>query len=294
MLRHTYRAIKDWTQAFENQAHIPNGQAWLDDLPKSALYFRQTLSSSKFTKLDVSYGDHSRQAYDLFFPDSTTPPSGIAIFIHGGYWMATSKDDYSHLAAGLLKKGMMVALPSYRLCPEVKLGDITRDVTAAINHIIEKIDDLDPDLPILLMGHSAGGHLTARMLCDDTAIKPEYLPRIKGGIAISGLFDLRPFLKADHNQTLGLDDQQVKDESPIYHAPFETIAGHCPQLHLWVGAAERPEFIRQSTLMSAIWAGLGHQTSMTIEPDCHHFSVIDGLADPDHPLVGFATSFLNP
>jgi len=51
------------------------------------------------------------------------------------------------------------------------------------------------------------------------------------------------------------------------------------------GQGERAEFIRQSALLANIWLGLGARTCSVVEPDRHHFTVIDGLADPDHPLT---------
>jgi arylformamidase len=53
----------------------------------------------------------------------------------------------------------------------------------------------------------------------------------------------------------------------------------------WVGAGERSEFIRQNALLANIWKGLGAETAVVEEPDKHHFNVLDGLEDPNHPLV---------
>ena len=53
----------------------------------------------------------------------------------------------------------------------------------------------------------------------------------------------------------------------------------------WVGQAERSEFVRQSALIANVWRGLGAETDLVVEPDRHHFDVIDGLADPGSPLT---------
>jgi hypothetical protein len=68
-------------------------------------------------------------------------------------------------------------------------------------------------------------------------------------------------------------------ESPALLEPREGIRLTC-----WVGGAERAEFLRQNALLANIWTGLGARTAAVAEPDRHHFNVIDGLADPDHPL----------
>src|SRR3546814_5563195 len=50
-------------------------------------------------------------------------PAGLAVFVHGGYWMAFDKSSWSHLAAGAVARGWAVALPSYTLCPEARISD---------------------------------------------------------------------------------------------------------------------------------------------------------------------------
>jgi hypothetical protein len=57
------------------------------------------------------------------------------------------------------------------------------------------------------------------------------------------------------------------------------------RVHAWVGDLERPEFVRQTTLIANVWTGLGADMAQTIEPGRHHFNVIDGLADPESPLI---------
>ena len=52
-----------------------------------------------------------------------------------------------------------------------------------------------------------------------------------------------------------------------------------------MGAAERSEFLRQNALLANIWKGLGAETDCVEESDRHHFNILDGLADPHHPLT---------
>jgi hypothetical protein len=53
----------------------------------------------------------------------------------------------------------------------------------------------------------------------------------------------------------------------------------------WVGGNERAEFLRQNALLANIWTGLGATTATVVEPDKHHFTIIDGLSDAEHPLT---------
>jgi arylformamidase len=82
------------------------------------------------------------------------------------------------------------------------------------------------------------------------------------------------------NGTLHIDESEALAESPALLRPVDGARITC-----WVGGGERAEFLRQNALLANIWTGLGATTSAVVEPDRHHFNVIDGLADPDHPLT---------
>ena len=104
--------------------------------------------------------------------------------------------------------------------------------------------------------------------------------RIRNVVSISGLHDLRPLMKTAMNKTLRIDEAEALTESPALLRPMENARITC-----WVGGGERGEFLRQSALLANIWTGLGATTAMIAEPDRHHFSIIDGLADANHALT---------
>ena len=136
------------------------------------------------------------------------------------------------------------------------------------------------DGPIMLTGHSAGGHLATRMISATSPLTDEVRARIRNTVSISGLHDLRPMMRLAMNADLRLDEAQAIAESPALLRPLEGARLTC-----WVGAAERGEFVRQNALLANVWTGLGAITAAVEEADRHHFNIIDGLADPDHPLT---------
>ncbi|WP_369415059.1 alpha/beta hydrolase [Acuticoccus kalidii] len=188
--------------------------------------------------------------------------------------MAFDKSFWSHLAAGPLARGWAVMLPSYPLCPEVRIGAIVASVGAAIDHAAATIDG-----PIAVSGHSAGGHLAARMGCRDAPLSPDTAGRIDRIVTISGLHDLRPLLATRMNETLGLDRAEARRESPALADPAEI------DLVAWVGDAERPQLRRQSRLLPLIWEGLARSVRHVEAPDRHHFDVIADLTDPASGLT---------
>jgi acetyl esterase/lipase len=235
--------------------------------------FRESLSASGRAKLDMPYGERPRNRLDLFLPEGA--PKGLVVFVHGGYWLALDKNYWSHLAAGAIAHGYAVTMPSYTLCPAIRIGGIVKEIAAAIDAAAGLVEG-----PVMLTGHSAGGHLVSRMISVTTPLSPGVQARIRRVVSISGVHDLRPIMKTAMNEKLGIDEAEALAESPALLRPMEGARITC-----WVGGGERAEFLRQNALLANIWIGLGAVTSAVVEPDRHHFSVIDGLADPAHALT---------
>jgi acetyl esterase/lipase len=265
--------IIDWNDAYANTTHIPGGRDYPDAWRSKAAAFRDAMLEAGQARLDLAYGPQERHRYDLFLPAG--PSLGLVVFVHGGYWMAFDKSVWSHLAAGPLRAGFTVVLPSYDLCPQARIAEITQQIARAIATAADGVSG-----PIHLAGHSAGGHLVTQTIAKPSPLGRAVRSRIRKVVSISGLHDLRPLLHTSMNETLRLDARQARAQSPALHEPLPGIDVTC-----WVGAGERPAFIRQSALLANIWAGLGAQTSLVEEAGKHHFNVIDGLASPDHPLT---------
>lgn len=267
------RNIADWDNAYTNGANIAGGDRWPAAWVEPAKAFRDSLSAAGRAQLDVAYGEQPRNRLDLFLPEGKA--KGLVVFVHGGYWMALDKSYWSHLAKGPVDSGYAVAMPSYTLCPEARIGAIVREVGVAIAKAATLIDG-----PIMLTGHSAGGHLVSRMAASGSPLAPEVLARIRHVVSLSGVHDLRPLMNTGMNKTLHIDETEALAESPALLRPVEGARITC-----WVGGGERAEFLRQNELLANIWTGLGATTSAVVEPDRHHFSVIDGLMDARHPLT---------
>ncbi|MEL6677923.1 MAG: alpha/beta hydrolase [Pseudomonadota bacterium] len=265
--------ITDWDDAYANGAHIPAGDTFPPRWSAAAEAFRADLTGRERARLDIGYGSGEREVLDLFMPEGAA--QGLMVFVHGGYWRAFDKSRWSHLAAGGLSAGYAVALPSYDLCPTVKISDITVQIARAINQVAGMVQG-----PIYLAGHSAGGHLVTRMVCASSPLTQGVVGRVERVLSISGVHDLRPLLKTEINRDLRLDFEEATRESPALTAPRENIEVVCA-----VGADERPEFIRQTELLASIWSGCGGLMDCLIEPGKHHFDIIDGMTDPASPLL---------
>ncbi len=265
----------DFDDAYANRVHILDSDKFILNWPKKALAFRNSWSRKQ---LDISYGDDPRQRFDLFFPRGSA--KGLFIFIHGGYWRAFSKDDWSHLAAGVLLRGFAVALPSYRLAPQVTLSEICQDVVAAVKAAADYVDG-----PLHLAGHSAGGQLVTRLISGEPLLTEALIRRVVAVTSISGVHDLRPLLFTELNNVLAITGEIAASESPTLLTPLPQVMAGQILVSVWVGAEERPEFRRQTDLLAQSWRGLGVPVISTHEEGRHHFNVVDGLIFSDSAIV---------
>lgn len=212
--------------------------------------------------LDLAYGPGGRQRFDLFLPETTA--RGLLVFVHGGYWLAFGRADFSHLAAGAVARGWACAMPSYTLAPEARIAAMTAEVAQAVRAASARIAG-----PVVVTGHSAGGHLAARMAA---AEGPAPVVRV---VPISPLADLRPLLATEMKAKLRLDLAEARAESPCLLPPRAGV-----QAHVWVGGQERPAFLWQARVLSEDWA-----CPWTVAPGRHHFDVIDDLETAESALT---------
>lgn len=252
--------------AYANAAHIAGADAYPARWAAKAAAFREAASETGHARLDHAYGPGAREALDLFLPRGK--PAGLCVFVHGGYWLRFDRSYWSHLAGGALARGWAVAMPSYDLCPDVTIAEITRQIARAVTAAAAEING-----PIALAGHSAGGHLVARMAVAGV-LDDEVAQRIHSVVPISPVADLRPLLKTSMNAQLGLDMVAASAESPVLMEPMDI------PVTVWVGAAERPAFLDQ-----AHWLGEAWGCAVVEAEGRHHFDVIDALADPDSKMV---------
>lgn len=130
-----------WDDAFANAVHIPGADRIAASWPLRAKACRQ---SGVRIDMDLRYGPKARNRLDPVWPAGAC--TGLAVFVHGGFWLDFDKSDWTHPAQGARAHGWAVALPSYTLAPGARLSTITAEIRA---------ESLVAG-PIRLAGHLAG------------------------------------------------------------------------------------------------------------------------------------------
>lgn len=111
--------------------------------------------------LNCPYGEHHKQAVDIYLPNEGDGPFPVIFFLHGGGWAFGNKKDAQILPfMGGVERGYAVIGVGYRLLPQILYPDNLFDVKAALRWVAENADTylLDPDR-VALTGASAGAHL---------------------------------------------------------------------------------------------------------------------------------------
>jgi len=220
--------------------------------------------------LDLRYGDTPRERLDLFL--AADPKAPTLAFIHGGCWPGNDKEDYAFLGGGILLHGINFALIEYTLAPAARLDRIVAEIRRAALWLAEHLGDYraDPD-QLYVSGHSAGGYLTAMTMPLDV---------VRGGIAISGIYDLEPIRLNYLNERLGLDPAEADRNSPLLHFPPQAA-----ELVIAYGTRELPELCRQSIEYAPAWIAHGLSGRLLPIDDANHFTILEALALADGTLT---------
>jgi len=256
--------------------HLAHFRRWSDDSVHAVL--------SQRCELDVPYGAGPNEQLDIFPTDRPRAP--VLVFIHGGWWRSLDKREHAFVAPAFTRQGVCVVIPNYALCPAVTVPDIVLQMVRALAWTWSHIERHGGDPGrITVAGHSAGGHLAAMMLACLWRAHDAALPAdlVRNALSISGLLDLDPIMHTPFLQpSLKLTPQHVRDASPARLAPPT-----CGQLYTVCGGDESEEFHRQMRLIREAW-GPNRVPACATLPGLNHFSVLEALATPGHPLNALA------
>ncbi|QFP75221.1 alpha/beta hydrolase [Deinococcus sp. AJ005] len=216
-----------------------------------------------FPPVELAYGTGEHERLDVFEPEEKT--RATLMFIHGGYWQAFYKDTFSYLAPPLLEAGIRVAVMSYDLTPAVTLAQIVAQARQATAFLASQFPG-----PLVVAGHSAGGHLAAMIHATDWAAEGFPDVKLTGGIGISGLYDLGPLRRTELQPDLRLSEEEAHALSPAFLHPTSAA----PFL-VAVGADESDSFVWQSRQLADAWPGVNSGVRLLLGR--HHFDAPEDL-----------------
>ncbi|MCW8879522.1 MAG: alpha/beta hydrolase [Kangiellaceae bacterium] len=218
--------------------------------------------------LDIAYGKTSGQKLDIFPAKNANSP--VFVFIHGGYFRALDKRQYSFLARHLTNHFTVVLL-NYDLCPKVKIKDIIEQNRNALEWISLNINRWNGDKDNLcLCGHSVGAFLVASLMDPNWKTSEKLI--IREAILLSGIYDLLPLQQSYLNDSLYIEDEDVKYLSPISNNIYQPN-----KLTIAVGSNETEIFKSQSKEYASYLGALGLKLKHIEISGKNHYSAVRAL-----------------
>lgn len=263
----------DLEAEYNNRQRVPSYPAIQADWMARSLRTRDALSPYK----ELAYGPGPRHRYDLFSTGRRGHSTPLVLYIHGGYWQRGDRKDYSFVVREMVAAGLDVVMPSYSLAPAVRIADIVDEIRQCCAAVWKR----HGRRPVVV-GHSAGGHLSAAMLATDWSKVPGVPDDlVRAAYSISGVFELEPLIPTSLNEALRLDGEEARATSPIFWSP--------PPKDRWlvaaVGGDESREFLRQSLAITAHWTTAGVKAESVVIPGANHFTVLEHLVNPESAML---------
>ena len=269
---------------YDVEASVPDLPGYMRQFIHLSDEARRTLADH--CRLDVPYGPLPAHKLDIFMP-SATGPSPIMVFFHGGAWKGSNKECRAFPALTVCPRGAIWISVEYPLAPDASLETQTESAQQAIAWIAQNAQSFGGDARrILVMGHSAGGHLATMGLFRILHAQPALAKNFEL-LTISAVFDLEPMMFTKVNDWLKLNPPCVLEHSPISQIPSPS-----PALHALAGGSEPGVFIRQSLDMVGAYAARGLPSRFTALPHRNHFSVLEEFALEESPLHQALMAFI--
>jgi arylformamidase len=266
---------------YNNRDRVPEHPQIFERWKLDAAAYRDQASAAGRAEVGLKYGQSARQTLDLFFPEGGAQ-APLSLFIHGGYWRSLEPALFSQTAIGPNAHGITVAVAGYDLCPNVSIATIIDQMRQACLYLWRRFGKR-----MLVVGHSAGGHLAAAMMATDWKALDANAPPdlVPAAYAMSGLYDLTPLCSVSMNQDLRLTPDDARAASPVFWPAPKGLT-----LDSVVGALESSEFLRQSRLIADEWGKAGVATRYEAVSGDNHFTVIDALTHADSAMVARVTA----
>ncbi|MQS05732.1 alpha/beta hydrolase [Streptomyces alkaliphilus] len=196
-------------------------------------------------RADVAYGPDPAERLHHFPP--RRPGAPLLVFVHGGHWQESGREDACFAAPALLAAGAGYIALGYGLAPGRRLEEMSASVRRGLAWVRENAAALGGRSDaVYAAGSSAGAHLVAMATGG-----PDGVP-LAGLCLLSGLYDLRPVVGSYVNDALGLSPATAREMSPLFRSPPR--AG---RVLLARGRYETDEYARQQERFSAALRGRG-------------------------------------
>ena len=232
----------------------------------------------------VAYGPTEIEQLDIY--KTKVPNAPIRVFLHGGAWRGGSAKDSAYPAEMFVTAGAHYIAVDFIAVEKAdgNLMTMADQVRRAVAWVYKNAASFggDPNR-VYVSGHSSGGHLAGVVMVTDWkkdfALPPDV---VKGGLLMSGMYDLKPVRLSKRSAYVKFTDEMEQALSTQRHldklnAPI--IVSH--------GTLESPEFQRQARDFVAAVKAAGKPVELIVGEGYNHFEMPETFGNP-YGLLGRA------
>ena len=225
--------------------------------------------------------------FTIYKPDEPRENAPIIIFVHGGSWDSGSKNAYKFIGEAFASEGFTIAIPNYRLYPDVIYPEFVNDTALATAFIAKRF----PDVPVVLIGHSAGAYNAMMVTVDPQYLAAQGLDVCKTVAATVGLagpygaFPMtdEPYITIFPGRQAGAD------------APVQITLGPTPPIFAPIGDKDETVSDQHSRELVANVNARGGSAKFKLYPGLSHTDVAKVMSryfDDDSELKGDVVEFV--
>ena len=225
----------------------------------------------------LAYGETEIEKLDVY--KTSKPNAPVAVYIHGGAWKNGLAKDFAAPAEMFVNAGAHYAVVDF-----IQVGDTGGDLLPMIRQVRSAVAWVyrnaarfggDPER-VYIIGHSSGAHLSGCTLVTDWQ-KEFGLPAnvIKGGLLMSGMYDLEPVRLSKRSKYVNFTDEVEQTLSSQRH--LDKL--NAPIIVAY-GDQETPEFQRQGREFAAAVKAAGKPVELIVGEGFNHFEMQETLANP--------------
>jgi arylformamidase len=259
-------------RAYDQPSWAPNMQQVLQRRAAASDAVRARLGAPR----SFAYGPTSVERLDVY--PTSRPDAPVMVFLHGGAWRGGDARSQAYAAETFVQAGVHWVVPDFATVRDVGLDGMVAQVRRAVAWVAQNAGSLGGDpARIYVGGHSSGGHLAGNVLVTDW-VGDFGLPAdvVKGGLCVSGMYDLKAVRLSARSSYVKLDDRIEHELSPQRHLARLTA----PVVVAYAGC-DSPEFQRQSREFAAALEAAGQLRQLIVGPGLNHFEIPETLARPD-------------
>ena len=234
--------------------------------------FVNSFVSPDLSAVAASYGPHPRNTVDIYTQGESS--RGLLVFVHGGYWDEGDKSEYLFVANTFTERGYTVALVNYRLVPEVTFPAYVEDLARAITWL--STQEPYRELPLFLMGHSAGAHIAALVAFDESYLAEFGLSTevIEGFLGLAGPYNFLPLGPDDDRSRAALGNPATYPQTQ----PINFVDAEDPRTFLAVSLNDKTVNPNNSLSFAQALEDAGGKIELKKYNDLNHATIVGALS----------------